>query len=238
MKLKLISLMTLVVVFSACSLWIKPPLLPKTSLMAAENIRSSSTQRIPGANPLELLKLTQVRSELELDQQQINKLHSLESRFYSKLEPPENPEADQNPVGAYQEKRSYEENQRLITQLLTPKQMDRFKEIVLQVYGWGTITPEELDEILVLTSQQKKEIETIRISLQQQLKTALKIPDSPQKCESTVKANFQQLAAINQNTEIQMKQVLTAKQYKVFNDLRGGNFTLNLDNLAYLCDRG
>lgn len=235
MKVKLISLITFSIVFSACSLLPKPPLSPPSQSIAAEENNSKLNQRIPGGNPLELLKLPQIQTELKLSKDQINQLQTLEKKVQPQVKPPDQVDSEQKPVPAHQQKRLQEENQRLMAQLLIPEQMTRFRELVLQVYGWATISPEEFNGILALSSEQKKQIEPIRMAFQDKMKSNMEMPTNLEQCESTVKSNFEAIKEISESTETQIKSIITPEQEKVFNDLKGADFILNLEQVALLC---
>ena len=196
-----------------------------------------SERQIPGTNPLELLKLEQVQQELGLSKVQIEHLRQINAEIDSKLANsaeivPPNPTSGNSP-DFQQAERSREK----VAQILNQEQLNRFKQIALQVYGWAIMSKEEVTEILAITPEQNQELDLFRDQNQQKLSNSLQITQSndPKECQKVLVNNYQKLIETSQESNQKLVSILDEEQVQTLEYMQGEKFDLNLAEIPAIC---
>lgn len=192
-------------------------------------------EQIPATNPLELLKLEQVQQELKLTREQIEQLKQTDTEISSEL----TKIAENRPsILINSQPRTQEEKGReKVAQILTPEQLNRFKQISLQIYGWKLMSKEEVTEILAITPQQEAKLQVFREQNKQKLSNSLREFKSknPQECRKVVVDNYQKLIQASQESNRQLLSILEKDQIQTLEYMKGEKFTLNFDKIPAIC---
>jgi hypothetical protein len=205
------------------------------NFVQAQERSKISERQIPGTNPLELLKLEQIQQELGLSKGQIAQLKQANIKIASKLTnlPPNRPASLRN-----SQPRTQEENGReKVAQILTPEQLNRFKQITLQVYGWGILSKEEVTEILAITTEQNQELDLFRDQNQQMLSNSLQMTQSkdPEECQKVLVNNYQKLMETSQESYQKLISILDKEQVQTLEYMQGEKFNLNFAEIPAIC---
>lgn len=204
------------------------------SVQAQEQSRVSERQ-IPGTNPLELLKLEQVQQELGLTREQMQHLGRSNVEIASKL----SDSAENRPaILRNSQLRTQEENGReKVAKILNPEQLNRFKQISLQIYGWELMPKEEVTEILAITPEQEQKLQGFREPNKQKLSNYLQEFKSknPQECQKVLVNNYQQLIQASQEINQQFLSILKQDQVQTLEYMQGEKFELNLNKIPAIC---
>lgn len=196
-----------------------------------------SNRKIPGTNPLELLRLEQVKKELGLNSTQIELLGRIKVEIDSNLAnsggtAPPNP-TSRNSTEFQQAERSREK----VAQILSQEQLSRFKQIALQVYGWAIMSKEEVTEILAITPEQNQELALFRDQNEQKFKNSLQITQSndPKECQKVLVSNYQKLIETSQERNQKLVSILDEEQVQTLQYMQGEKFDLNLAEIPAIC---
>ncbi len=194
-----------------------------------------SEQQIPGTNPLELLKLEQLQQELGLTNEQIAQLKQSNAEITSKLTylPENRPASLRN-----SQLRTQEENGRgKVAKILNPEQLNRFKQISLQIYGWELMPKEEVTEILAITPEQEQKLQGFREPNKQKISNSLQEfkSENPQECQKVLVNNYRQLIQASQEINQQFLSILNQDQVETLEYMLGEKFELNLKEIPAIC---
>lgn len=192
----------------------------------------------PGASPLDLLKSSQVQKELSLSEQQIQQIEQMQVQLRDSSRQPTDPKLQQlNP--AEREKkltelnRQHQEqvqvNRKEIEKILQPAQLKRFKEITLQIYGWGFLTRDQFANELQLTAQQQQQLDALHGQMLKQISESW--PTSGSDTPDSREAHRQKLEQITRQTNQQARAILTPDQQTTLETLKGQKFELDPSQL-------
>lgn len=209
----------------------------KPSFVQNQERSRVSDRQISGINPLELLKLEQVKQELELSTTQIENLKQINVEIDSKLAKSEaivSPNIESVNSPDFQQAESSREQ---VAQILSQEQLSRFKQIALQVYGWAIMSKEEVTEILAITPEQNQELAGFRQQEQQKLRNYLQIPQSknPNECQKVLVNNYEKLIETTQESNQKLSSILNEDQVQTLLYLQGEKFDLNLAEIPAVC---
>jgi Spy/CpxP family protein refolding chaperone len=197
-----------------------------------------------GSDPLQMLQLPQVKKELNLTDDQVNKIKQVETDFRSEisnaiskqnlkeLDPKKNPEKVEEL--RKQLDTQIQKTRKELSSVLSTDQLKRFKEISLQVYGWGPLTQADFAEDLKLTQEQQTKLVALREDMNDKIKEAWTTPTSSDAKEQskTISENRTKIEKVITDINNQALDVLTADQKTALTKLKGKEFKLDVSGLA------
>lgn len=213
------------------------PSVPVSQRQGADPLTAGSGTDRPGASPLELMQNTQVSQELKLTPDQLAQIDQTNQKFRKTIEQAtagvnwaslKGNEAKQKEI----QDRMNAEIQTArdeITQILTPEQLTRFKEISLQVYGFGILSYDQFTQELALTTEQQTNLDTLRQDTAEKIRANLEPPqdNSPDALERAKESNKTRAEQILKESNQQAVNVLTAEQKSQLETLKGQPFNLD-----------
>jgi hypothetical protein len=207
------------------------------NVVQAQERSRVSDQEIPGTNPLELLKLEQVQQELGLTTAQIEQLKQANAEIASKLANSGEIVQPNPRIGNSPDFKQAERGREMVAKILSQEQLDRFKQIALQVYGWAIMSKEEVTEILVITPEQNQKLDVFRDQNKQKLSNSLQIPknNDPKECQKVLVNNYHKLIESSQENNQKLVSILAEDQVQTLAYMRGERFDLNLDKIPAIC---
>ena len=193
----------------------------------------------PGASPMDLLQNPQVKKELNMTQEQSAKLQQIRSKqkeeshqTFSNL--------DFGQLDANQREQKLSEmseqlqkkaraTQKEVTSIFKPEQLQRFKEITLQLYGWGLLTSNQFIKELQITPQQQQQLvdlhkQTLR---QASMNWPTPVNNTPEAQQVAREAYRQKMDLITRQSNQQALVILTPEQQKTLETLKGKKFELD-----------
>lgn len=189
----------------------------------------------PNTDPLELLQSDQLKQELNITQEQSGKIQQITQDFRGKLKqtydglnlsglpPQEQSQKLQEVSGQVQQE--VDKARQEIGKVLTPEQVNRFKQITLQIYGFGVLSSDQFTQELKITADQQKQLEDIRQSVVEKMRASWEVPPSdPQKRNEVIEVNRKRMEQILKESNDQAKAVLTPDQQQTLKTLEGEKF--------------
>ncbi|WP_041933089.1 hypothetical protein [Gloeothece verrucosa] len=186
-------------------------------------------------DPLELLQSDQLKTELKITPDQETKIKQITQDFRGKLQqiygnvnlnglpPAEQSKKLEEVSGPVQEE--INKTRQEIGKVLSPNQVKRFKEITLQIYGFGVLNSDQYAQDLKLTDEQQKKIGTIRTQMISKMRTSWQIPPSDkQEKEKVIDTNRKVMEGIIKESNDEVLAVLTPDQKKSLESLKGEKF--------------
>jgi Spy/CpxP family protein refolding chaperone len=179
----------------------------------------------PGSDPLQLLQLPKVQQELQLTEEQIQKLKAIDTGTRERLR--------QRTRGADLE-RQVQQTRQQVADVLKPQQLARFRGILLQVNGWEPESPpprsrgQNVRNPIELSPQQRQQLTTLQEQTNQRIRgnvTRTRSSDPAAICQ-TVNANRQRIEPIRQASQQQALEALTPEQRATLDKLKGEPFEL------------
>ena len=162
-----------------------------------------STPQTLGAG-FELLLNEKVRDDIGMTDAQGEKLRSLASQFYA------------DPANAV----------KTLGKILTPQQVQRLKQIKLQVAGAAGLSIPEVAKALALTDEQRDKLKTLAAEYRDKTHAAV---------QGAKKKNYKQVRAIMADMRAKQLeaavQVLTPPQRKKFDKMRGPKINMDLSKV-------
>ncbi|MBW4614976.1 MAG: Spy/CpxP family protein refolding chaperone [Desmonostoc vinosum HA7617-LM4] len=208
---------------------------------------SPVTSLLPGndrtdSDPLKLLQNSQIKKELNLTDEQSTKIKQIEEDFRASLRQRVSGVSLKGLDEKQQEQKITEISKDLDKQIqdtrtkvgavLTPEQQTRWKQIALQIYGWGVLTKDDYSADLKLTPEQLQKMNQLRDEMVQKMRANWQNPDNSKQPRTQVIAqNRQRLEQIVKNTNEQALAVLTPEQKKNLETLKGKEFKLDPTSL-------
>jgi hypothetical protein len=187
-----------------------------------------SERPIPGTNALELMKLKQVQDELGLTEQQIEELKQVEGGVNR------TPDSSERDPGAQQEGQTGRDK---VTQILTEEQLQRFSQILLQVYGVSLMPEADVTEALSITPEQNEKLNELRAKNKEKLRNSLERPSSndPEVCKQVWANNYQKIMDAAKDSNLKIYSILKEDQVKTLEATKGEKFELDLTKAPPLC---
>lgn len=183
----------------------------------------------PLGNPMGLLRMSQIRKELKLSDEQIEAVEKLQTRLRPEFDRPDfrnmSPEERRKFFTDMRTKR--DEKQAEVTEqiedVLLPGQYDRLQQIMLQNQGSAALMRPEIREQLDLTKQQIDQIN------QAQQKTRQEMGEKMREIfkEGSFEDSQDQVKDMRDQATKRVLDVLTATQRKKFKSLQGKPFEIN-----------
>jgi hypothetical protein len=190
-----------------------------------------------GTDPLHLLQTAKVKQELKITDDQSAKLAKVAGKYdqeaASKLGSVQlQGLSGQQKVGKEQEVRDtgdklIESSRKEVSSILNPDQLNRLKQILLQVNGAEALQDKEVAKQVGITPEESAKIEKIQLQTSGALRSSLGMPSNggtskPQMLGSDI----QTADTINDHAQNQYMGALTADQKEKLDKLRGAPFTL------------
>ncbi|MGK7931664.1 MAG: hypothetical protein AB4041_09545 [Microcystaceae cyanobacterium] len=186
-----------------------------------------------GTNPLELFQMPSVQQELTMTQEQVRQLQQLKPPSppdgNPPAPPPGNGERNQPP------EQSPEEIHQQLEQALNTEQLERFKQITFQVYGWSLIPEPELVKLFALDDAQQERLQTLKQSTSIQPEQISN--DNQQECSQKLSQQFQKVKAANEQINQEMLKLLSEQQQNNIQQLQEQAFQLESEDMESLCLR-
>ncbi|TWT82102.1 hypothetical protein CA13_35630 [Planctomycetes bacterium CA13] len=194
----------------------------------------------PGAGPgggnqiIGLLMIEKVREEVSLDDDQAAALKKVREDSQS-----ERPDFDFRNASEEERSKFFEKMQKeraeqaskvqsQIEQVLLPDQMDRLKEISLQVRGVMALSDPDVQSELGITSEQKEKLESVRNSAQEGMRD--KMRDMRDLFQSGDSEKIQEaVAKVRKEIDGKVMDVLTGEQKSKFEKMKGEPFEMPED---------
>jgi hypothetical protein len=183
----------------------------------------------PGSDPLQLIQAEQVQKELELSDNQIEQLQQIDQQVRSQL----NQRSRGIDTSQDMEKEVQDARQQ-VAGVLQPDQLERFREILLQVNGWAPEPPPSrsrglnFQNPIQLNSEQQQELTDLQKEMQQSMRSSFSRSRSsdPEAICRTVNDNREKIEPIRQAIQQQALEALTEEQQATLEELKGEPFAL------------
>ncbi|NJN08153.1 MAG: hypothetical protein HC815_09200 [Richelia sp. RM1_1_1] len=199
----------------------------------------ASLLKVPGisnSDPLSLLsKSEQVKQELNLTDEQISQLQQLQKDMLADIEKiksePRPKESDkQNGKKEINDKRL--DVQKRVEEILKPEQIERSKQIFLQLYGYGPLTHELFKSDLKLTAEQESKLQELNKEMFVNVYKSWKNPIGTQEEQNKILVeNALEAERIVVDTNNKATALLTPEQEKTLETLKGKEFKLDTSKL-------
>lgn len=203
---------------------------------------------LPGANrygtdPLHLLQTAKLKQELKITDEQSAKLAKVAEKYdreaQSKLG---NVRMDvltgQQKVGKQQEIRETEDklietSRQEVSTILTPDQLNRLKQILLQVNGAEALQDKEVAKKVGLTPEETAKLQKLQLKTNAMLRSSVGTQHSGgQEQTQLLGANIQAADKIDNKAQEQYLGALTPEQKQKLDNLRGAPFTLDRSDVV------
>jgi Spy/CpxP family protein refolding chaperone len=190
----------------------------------------------PGTDPLSLMQNPQVKQELSLTDDQVAQIKTIEQDFRASIKQ-EFSGIDWKSLDAKtrdqkftevsnKTKQEIESTRGKVGKVFKPEQLQRFKEITLQIYGFGALSYDQFADDLKLSADQKKQLSDIRDQLGKKVRANLTVPNANDQdsVKKAISDNRKRTEQIFQASNQQAVAVLTPEQQKSLEKLRGKEF--------------
>jgi Spy/CpxP family protein refolding chaperone len=203
---------------------------------------------LPGANrygtdPLHLLQTAKVKQELKITDEQSAKLAKVADKYdreaASKLG---NVRMDvltgQEKLGKQQEIRETEDklietSRKEVSAILTPDQLNRLKQILLQVNGAEALQDKEVAKKIGITPEESAKLQKLQLQTNATLRSSLGTQrSSGQEQTQLLGANIQAADKIDNQAQEQYLRALTPEQKQKFDGLVGAPFKLERSDVV------
>jgi hypothetical protein len=172
--------------------------------------------------PAALLASKQVQEELKLTDEQKDSIRKL-AREMRPARGEGRPDRDE------MQKRA-EKFDKKLAEILKPEQMDRFKQIRIQIQGPRAFSNTEVVKALAITDEQQKKVKDILAETREQIQ-ALGRPD-PDATPAERKEHLEKMQKVTKEAVGKCLEALTAEQREKFEKLRGKPFEIDLSALG------
>ena len=180
----------------------------------------------PGGGIVGLLRLEQVQKELNLSDEQKEKIKDLAKE----MRPPRRSEGE---APSPEERQAMmEKTQKKLAEILKPEQLQRFKEIRLQAMGPAALGNPEVVKTLGITDNQRK-LKTLRDDFNEKRRETHRFDSGSLREEQTAKMAENQKKMRQMEKELMEKAlaVLTPEQREKFDKLQGKKIDLDFSAL-------
>ncbi len=194
-----------------------------------------------GSDPYRLIQVEQVQKEIELLDDQKAKLKevaektsALRREMFAAMQDL-NREQRREKMGELREKMEAQTKdlRAQVEKILMPNQIARLKEINIQVQGLRALSNPEVVEALKITDAQQKELEEVRSRNSEDFRSLYSgIRDLSDEERTKKMAEIREKMSKRRETqEADMLKVLTSKQQKQFEEMKGEKFELDRSDL-------
>lgn len=184
-----------------------------------------------GVGPLGLLRIPEVRQEIDLmpDQEEaLQKLNEKMGELMGRGRGERGERGDRGGFGGFtdeqrqQMEKTMQEMNAQLEQILLPPQMDRLKEIELQQMGASALQNEDVQSKLNLTAEQKQKLQQIGQEMQSEWREAF----AAARESGGFGAIREKMEEMRANAETESMEVLTAEQKQQFEKMKGEPFDM------------
>ncbi|EAZ92672.1 hypothetical protein [Crocosphaera chwakensis] len=196
----------------------------------------------PASDPLQLLQNKEVQQELKLTKDQIQKIERVRTQVQQQLSEFRRGRNSQEDI-----KRQIEQTKQQIATILQPKQLERFREILLQVNGWTPESPPEnlvsikqdftsstLSSPIQLTPEQQENLQDLQQETQKNIGRYFTPPDTntassqirDEEVCHPVNTNRNSIEPILKTYQQQSQTILTNEQQATLEKLEGESFEI------------
>lgn len=188
-----------------------------------------------GADPLQLLHVEKVQQELKLTEEQIGKIGEISAKVHAAVAAEFGSPGDKSEAQIREAvEKSVTDARDEVADVLDDGQLDRFKEIVLQVLGWGALADREIAEVLQLSGEQQEKIEKLAHESAEKMRGGFEVPRSadPAERRKVLEANAGKMDSIFGDADTTVEAVLTPEQQVTLETLRGKPFQLDRADIS------
>jgi hypothetical protein len=196
-----------------------------------------------GTDPLHLLQTAKVKQELKITDDQSAKLAKVANKYdqeaATKLGGVQlQGLSGQQKVGKEQELRDagdqlIESSRKEVSSILNPDQLNRLKQILLQVNGAEALQDKEVAKQVGITPEESAKIQKIQMQTSSILRQSLGMPKSGGPTQpQMLGANIETADKINNHAQDQYLGALTPEQKQKLDKLRGAPFTLERSDVV------
>jgi hypothetical protein len=187
-------------------------------------------------DPLALIQSEQVRKELNITDDQIAQLKTVEQELRatlkqktSGLDMKELQKDDAKLKALYADlDKDIQQSREKIGKILTPEQVKRIREISLQQFGFGVLTLADVSQDIKITPEQQAEMDKLREQLFKDMKTAWEVPSgTDEERQKIIANNRKKMDQIVQASNDKALALLTDEQKATLETLKGEKFTLD-----------
>lgn len=196
----------------------------------------------PASDPLQLLQSEKVQKELNLTNAQIQKIDRVRTQAQQQLS-----EFRGRANSPEDIKRQIEQTKQQIANILQPQQLQRFREILLQVNGWNPESPSEnrvsskqdsttltLSSPIELTPEQQKELQDLQKETQEKIGRHFSPPERniplsqnpSQKICNPVNTNRNSIEPLVEAYQEKTLEILSNEQQTTLEGLKGQPFEI------------
>lgn len=205
------------------------------------NTPAKALLKIPGqanSDPLTLLSSEQIKQELKLTDDQVNKLKQVNidlraqmDKLTSGVDPTKLSDAEKKQKQQEVDRVNQNVRQQLTT-ILKPEQITRSKQIFLQLYGFGVLTQQDYKSDLKLTADQESKMQNLGKELFVKVQQDWDIPKGSQEEQNKILANnTEKVEKLVEDSNKQAVQMLTPEQQTTLDKLKGKEFKLDTSKL-------
>lgn len=200
--------------------------------------RSSLMQVLPGVarpgfDPLQLLQAKQVQQELQLTEAQVQKLKTINDTARSQVM-----EYSRGNKAIQEIEKQVQKTRQQVAEVLQPNQLNRFREILLQVNGWTPESPMRRatglnqQSAINLSPAQQQQLADLQGKTHERMSSLFNHSASsdPAAICQTINNNWEQIESIRQASKQQALEVLTPEQRVTLKKLEGKPFVLAAPN--------
>ena len=188
-------------------------------------------------NQSTLLRAEQVQKELNLSEDQLSKINSLNESSRTNFREQSSglrelsEEERRAKLEELREKsrKAAEETNKKLDGILTAVQSKRLGEIILQQQGFAALTTDKIGTTLNISASQKEQIEDLvsaRREIEQELRSGLGDLSREERQEKSEELRTKQ-EELRTETDKAIQEVLTASQRSQFEQMKGGKFELD-----------
>ena len=195
-----------------------------------------------GASPLELMQNAQVKKELNITEDQSKKIKKINDTLQQNMT---KITANVNWAALKDDKKKQDELEEKIKKqiqpardevikVLKPEQIKRFKEISLQIYGFGVLSYDQFTKELGLTSEQETKLNKLRQETFQKVRANLEAPkdNSPASLNKAKETNKKRVEQFFKESNQQAMNVLKPEQKSKLETLKGKKFDFDSSKAA------
>lgn len=187
-----------------------------------------------GTDPLELFQNPQIKKELNITDEQSAKIKAIGDQFRQRaralvsglnlgqMEPAEREKKLDQIKDELEKEVGIARDE--VGKVLTPAQLKRFKEITLQIYGFGILSYEHFIEELKLTPEQQAKLKKLRDDTWASMRINLKVPEKGADNKQIIATNRKRMDQILQESNAKALAILTPEQKKLVETLQGQKF--------------
>ncbi|WP_247215283.1 Spy/CpxP family protein refolding chaperone [Synechococcus sp. C9] len=187
-----------------------------------------------GTDPLELFQNPQIKKELNITDEQSAKIKAIGEQFRQRaralvsglnlgqMEPAEREKKLDQIKDELEKEVGIARDE--VGKVLTPAQLKRFKEITLQIYGFGILSYEHFIQELKLTPEQQAKLKKLRDDTWTSMRINLKVPEKGADNKQIIATNRKRMDQILQESNAKALDILTPEQKKLVETLQGAKF--------------